>query len=157
MYQGNLGGVTPQHIISVEDKSEDEVRALLDLKSSIVCVDKIKAAVISIQTPGKSREKLHSSVLSSCCSWSINHWTLTIKWWVQSWSCARKSVWLTLYLLQLMVLVVTIHGSASKPVSFWCVFNDYWDSLIPIIMQRTYVTSCGAAHHLCGWVTTQWI
>ena len=63
-----LVGVALQHIISVEDKSEDEVRALLDLKSSIVCVDKIKAAVISIQTPGKSREKLHSSVLSSCCS-----------------------------------------------------------------------------------------
>ena len=48
-----LGAAAPNHIIPIADKTEEEVKDMLDPKSTIERADEIKAAVVSIQTPAK--------------------------------------------------------------------------------------------------------
>ena len=47
-----VGGVFPDHFINVDDKTEEELKTLLDTKSSIVRTKEVKICVMSVQKPG---------------------------------------------------------------------------------------------------------
>ena len=44
-----IGGAVPNHLISVEGISEEEVKVMLDPKSDVVRADEIKACVVAIR------------------------------------------------------------------------------------------------------------
>ena len=50
-----IGGAVPNHLISFEEMSKEEVKAVLDPKSDVVRADKSKACVVSVQDPTRGR------------------------------------------------------------------------------------------------------
>ena len=73
-----IGGAVPNHLISVEGLSDEEVKALLDPDSDVVRADELKAGVVAIQLADKGKPPFFNLVsqaqtinLSSCFNESV--------------------------------------------------------------------------------------